>query len=142
LIIEVRLLGPGDLAVLERVAPDVFDGPIRPNRAAEFLADPRHHLAVALAGGEVVGFASGVHYVHPDKEPELWIAEVGVSPAHRRGGLATRLLGRLKALARELGCTQLWVLTERGNAAAVSLYHGSGGRESDDEAVLFSWQVS
>jgi aminoglycoside 6'-N-acetyltransferase I len=33
---------------VSRVAPGVFDDPINPARAAEFLADPRHHLAVAL----------------------------------------------------------------------------------------------
>ena len=27
---------------------------------------------------QIVGFASAVHYVHPDKPPELWINEMGV----------------------------------------------------------------
>jgi hypothetical protein len=34
---------------------------------------------MATAGDTVVGFASAVHYVHPDKAPELWINEVGVA---------------------------------------------------------------
>ena len=79
--IEIRVLRQGDEAVLANVAPEVFDNPIDPQMTAEFLADPRHHIAVAIDGGVVVGFASGVHYVHPDKRPELWINEVGVAPA-------------------------------------------------------------
>lgn len=63
----IRILGPADAAVLDRVAPQVFDNAVDPRRAAEFLADPRHHLAVALDADVVVGMASGVHYVHPDK---------------------------------------------------------------------------
>jgi aminoglycoside 6'-N-acetyltransferase I len=72
--IEIKLLGPHDAGVLKCIAPDVFDDPIDVRRAEEFLADPRHHLAVAVEDGLVVGFVSVVHYVHPDKSrPELWI---------------------------------------------------------------------
>ena len=78
--VAIRRIGPDDAAVLDRVADDVFDYPIDPRWTAEFLADRRHHLAVALDGDLVVGMASAVHYVHPDKPPELWINEVGVAP--------------------------------------------------------------
>jgi hypothetical protein len=76
--VEIRVLGAGDEAVLTRVAPDVFDHPINPSWAAEFLSDPRLHLVVALDKDTVVGFASGVHYLHPDKAPE---ASLGGSDA-------------------------------------------------------------
>lgn len=69
----VQILQRGDEHVLKSVAPDVFDHPIDEKHVAEFLADPPHHLAVAVNEGRVVGFASAVHYVHPDKPPELWI---------------------------------------------------------------------
>jgi len=70
------------------VTAEVFDNPINAEWTREFLADPRHHIAVAIDDGLVVGFASGVHYIHPDKPAELWINEVGVAPAHRRRGSA------------------------------------------------------
>jgi hypothetical protein len=43
----VRILGCNDTAVLDRVAQRVFDNPVDPCWAAEFLADMRHHLAVS-----------------------------------------------------------------------------------------------
>ena len=66
----VRVLTSSDAHVLSNVAPEVFDGPVDPRFTAEFFADPRHHLAVVLEGDLVVGMASGVHYLHPDKPPE------------------------------------------------------------------------
>jgi aminoglycoside 6'-N-acetyltransferase I len=90
--IEFRILGPADPAVLDRVANGVFDNAVQPALAREFLDDARHHLAVALDGGIVVGFVSGVHYVYPDKPTELWINEVAVAPTHLRRGLAQALL--------------------------------------------------
>lgn len=47
--IEIRVLVPGDEALLADTATDVFDNAVQPQLAAEFLADPRHHLVVARA---------------------------------------------------------------------------------------------
>ena len=140
--VAVRVLGPGDASVLDRVAPEVLDRGVRPDLAAEFLADPRHHIAVAVEDGAVVAFASGVHYVHPDKPAELWINEVGVSPAHRRRGLGAAVVGALLAEGRRLGCVNAWVLTDPGNAAAMSLYRSCGGVEAKGETVMFEFPLA
>jgi ribosomal protein S18 acetylase RimI-like enzyme len=141
--IEIRILGTHDAAVLEHVDPDVFDDPIDARRAAEFLADPRHHLAVAVDDGLVVGFVSAVHYVHPDKaRPELWINEVGVAETHRRRGLATRLLHAMFDVARRLGCAEAWVLTDRENTAAMRLYAAAGSTDLPTDHVMFTFRLS
>lgn len=139
--IEYRILGRDDAAALTRVAPDVFDDEVDPAFSAEFLQDPRHHLAVALDSGTVVGFAPGVHYVHPDKPPELWINEVGVAPSHRRRGLGRALLRTMFARARELGCREAWVLTSPANGAAVRLYESVGGSDMADAPVMFTFRL-
>ena len=129
----VRLLGPGDAAVLDRVAEGVFDNPIDPRWRAEFFADPRHHLAVAIDGDPVVGMASGVHYVHPDKPPELWVNEVGVAPAYRSRGIGRALLEALFQRGKELGCAEAWLGPSRRTPRARALHHqyGSGQRGCD-----------
>ena len=138
---RIDILAPSDVATLYDVVEDVFDHPVRQELVAEFLGDPRHHLAVAVEADRVVGFASAVHYVHPDKPPELWINEVGVAPAFRRKGLGQKLLRALFELGRELGCAEAWVLTERTNHAAAGLYSSLGGFEPPDETVMFSFRL-
>jgi ribosomal protein S18 acetylase RimI-like enzyme len=137
--VAIRILGPADQAVLARVLPGVFDNSVDQDLASEFLQDPRHHLAVALDGDEVVGFASGVHYVHPDKPPELWINEVAVAAPYQSRGIGKRLLGALFDIARSLGCAEAWVLTDPLNDRALSLYTAVGGHSS--EQVMFSFQL-
>ena len=124
--VEIRLLGPEDRKVLERVAPGVFDGPVQQRWTHEFLADGRHHLVVALDDGSVVGMASAVDYVHPDKAPQLFINEVGVAPSHQRRGIGRQLLDAMLAHGRTLGCTEAWLGTEETNVAARRLYEGAG----------------
>jgi ribosomal protein S18 acetylase RimI-like enzyme len=140
--IEVRLLRPGDEQVLRAVADDVFDDPLDSAATAAFLADPRHHLAVAIDDGVVVGFASAVVYVHPDKpQPELWINEVGVAESHRCRGVGKRLLQALFARGRELGCDEAWVLTDQSNTGARQLYAAAGGHAAPEPALLFAFQL-
>ena len=130
------MLGPGDAAVLGRVLPDVFDNAVDPRYAAEFFADPRHHLAVAQDGDVVVGMASALHYVHPDKPPEMYINEVGVAPAYRNRGIGRELLKALFTHGLTLGCTEAWLGTGKTNAAARRMYAAAGGREEDEETVI------
>ena len=139
---NIRMLGAADIATLDNVAPNVFDGAVRPELAAEFLADPRHHLAVAVnETGQVVGMASAMHYVHPDKPPQLFINEVGVSPAFHRQGIGKALMAALLARARELGCSEAWVATEPDNWAAQGLYASSGGVKNAVPFVMFTFPV-
>ena len=136
--VTICRLGPADSGVLDDVAGDVFDHPVDPALAREFLADPRHHLVVACAGSTVVGMATALHYVHPDKPAELWINEIGVAPAHRCRGIGTRLLEALLAHGRALGCREAWLGTEESNAAARRLYAKVRGREEAMVYVTFA----
>jgi GNAT superfamily N-acetyltransferase len=139
---EIRLLQPGDDDVLDTIGPEVFDSALDRQATNEFLRDPRHHIVVAIDGDAVVGFASAVHYVHPDKpSPELWINEVGVASTHRGRGIGKAVLATLLDHARHLGCVEAWVLTDRGNQAAMRLYESSGGSEARTDQVMFTFAL-
>jgi ribosomal protein S18 acetylase RimI-like enzyme len=140
--VDIRLLGPADGDVLANVAADVFDQPIDARWSRDFLADERHHLAVALDEGVVVGFTSAVHYVHPDKAPELWINEVGVAPTHQGRGIGRRLIGAILSRARALGCAEAWVATEATNGAAQRLYSGMGGVADRERFIMYTFYLS
>ena len=139
--VDIRILRASDEAVLARVGPHVFDDPIDPGATRRFLADPGHRIAVAIEGGTVVGFASAVLYVHPDKPaPELWINEVGVASTHRERGLGKLILHRLLEEARSLGCAEAWVITDRSNRPAMRLYASLGGTETPHEQVVLTFR--
>ena len=139
--IEVRVLRPGDEAVLQNIALNVFDNPVIPGLIVEFLHDDRHHIAVALDEDVVVGFASGVSYIHPDKPLELWINEVGIAPSHRRQGIGKRVIQALFEAGRVAGCHEAWVLTDRSNTAAIQLYKSISGTEAPDATTMYSFAL-
>jgi ribosomal protein S18 acetylase RimI-like enzyme len=139
--LDVALLGPGDAAVLGRVADDVFDHAVQPALAEAFLADPKNLLAVAIDDGVVVGMATGLLYLHPDKPLQCFVNEVGVAPRWHRQGLGARLVQVLLDAARVRGCQEAWVATEENNTPARALYRSLDGAEDSDHAVVYTWML-
>jgi aminoglycoside 6'-N-acetyltransferase I len=138
----IQILAKDDLSLLLNAAPDVFDNPVTETLAREFLDDPRHHIVAALMDGVIVGFASAVHYIHPDKPSELWINEVGVAPSYQGQGIAKAILKELLHLGRQLGCKNAWVLTDRGNEVANRLYRSIGGQIHLEETLMYEFEIS
>ena len=135
----IQTLSLPDLPLLLHPADGVFDNPVDEAFAREFLADPRHHIVVALSEGIVIGFASAVHYIHPDKPPELWINEVGVADAHQGKGVGKAIMNELLRLGKQLGCVNAWVLTDRSNEAANRLYKSVGGNIAEGDTVMYEF---
>jgi ribosomal protein S18 acetylase RimI-like enzyme len=119
---EVKRVGPGEEAIFDRIAPDVFDEPIHPERMRAYLRVPGHLMVLALEDGVVVGQCAAVVHKHPDKPDELYIDEVGTASTHLRRGVATAMMEEMFAWGRELGCKQSWLGTELDNVEANALY--------------------
>ena len=64
-------------------------------------------------------------------ETTLCVYEIEVVEAHRSRGIGGRLLRELRAIARERGIAEGFVLTYADNAAAMRLYASAGGTRSD-----------
>jgi len=127
--VEIRPVGPDDGGLFERVAPDVFDGPVVPARLAAYLASPGHLMVLAVRDGEVVGQVAAVIHRHPDMPDELYVDNLGVTPALHRHGIGRRLVEAVMEIGREHGCAEAWVATETGNRPARALYRRIGPKE-------------
>lgn len=96
---------------------------------------------VAISEGVIVGFASAVHYIHPDKPLELWINEVGVAPSHQKQEIAKAILKELLQLGRGLGCKNARLLTNRSNEPANHLYQSVGGQTGEEDTVMYEFAI-
>jgi ribosomal protein S18 acetylase RimI-like enzyme len=139
---DIRLLTAADAQVLSRVDEDVFDQPVKPELVRAFLANPANLLAVAVQEGMVIGMASAIAYVHPDKPLQLFINEVGVAAHAHRRGIGKRLVRALLERGKDLGCAEAWVATEVENTAARALYASLRGREDEKRAVVYTFDLS
>lgn len=129
-------------AAAVHLAADLFDSPPLAAATERFLAEPNHHLLCAYdESGRPIGMISGVETTHPDKGTEMFIYELGVAPAARLQGVATKLVEALAEIARRRGCYGMWVGTETGNTAAQATYRKAGANE-EAPFVLMSWDLT
>ena len=129
-----------NMEVLKDVADDVFDDRIDPERLRTYLAEKTHLLIVATMDNRVVGQAAAYIHHHPDQPSDLYIDNLGVTPAVQRRGIARRLIRELLAWGTSLGCAQAWIVTDNENAAARELYVSLGAEKRN--ILMFSYALS
>jgi [ribosomal protein S18]-alanine N-acetyltransferase len=134
---KIVRLGPGDEGLV-LAGTDLFDAAPTQDWTERFLASEGHHLFLALAGDEAIGFVSGVETTHPDKGTEMFLYELSVHPDHRNRGVGRALVAALAELARSRGCYGMWVLTDADNAPALAAYRGAGASEPE-ASVMLTW---
>lgn len=140
--VVIEFVTAANAGLLDRVDDDVFDHAVQPAFLAAFLANPANLLVVAIVEHEVVGMVSGITYAHPDKPLQLFMVEVGVSGRFHRRGIARRLIDAMLERGKALGCQEAWTATEVSNAPARALYAALGGKEDEEQAVVYVYDLT
>ena len=137
---ELVRLGPAELQLLRSLNAlfaEAFDDP------ASYAVEPpddawlkrwlaREHVIalVALREGEVVGGLVAYELEKFEKaRREIYIYDLAVAEAHRRQGVASALIERLRQIARARQAWVLFVQADRGDDPAIALYEKVGTRE-------------
>jgi aminoglycoside 3-N-acetyltransferase I len=97
---------------------------------AQLLARDTFIAVVAMRQGAVIGALTA--YVLPKFEQarsEIYIYDLAVAEAHRRTGVATAMIDRLRVLAAQRGAYVIFVQADHGDDAAIALYSKLGRRE-------------
>ena len=123
--LTIRSFREADRLPLGRLWAEVFpDDPPRnaPDRMIDRALGARPESIVvaeidgALVGAVIAGF-DGVRG---------WIYHLAVSPAHRRRGIATRLMRGAEATLRALGCPKINLQVRATNQSVVAFYQTLG----------------
>lgn len=137
---EVRLLGPGDAAVMEAVSTnfgEVFDEVEtycgnRPSATylRRLLGSDAFIALAALRDDDVLGGLAAYELRKFEQErSEIYIYDLAVAAACRRQGIATALVLKLKEIAATRGAYVVFVQADAGDEAAIALYDKLGTRE-------------
>ena len=94
------------------------------------LASGQFIALAVLKHGEVFGGLAAYELKKFERErSELYIYDLAVAAPHRRQGVATALISRLKLIARQRGAHVIFIQADFGDAPATALYTKLGVRE-------------
>ncbi len=95
------------------------------------LLNDRHFIALAALDGDTVvgGLAAYELPKFEQARSELYIYDLAVEESHRRRGVATSLISRLRAIGATRGAWVIFVQADPADAPAVALYAKLGARE-------------
>ena len=139
---DIRKLGPGDTQAYRQMMAlfaEVFaeDGgdaynvaPPDDDYVAARLADPMLILLTAWQGGAMVGALAAYELAkYEQARREIYIYDLAVRSAARRQGIATALIERTRAIARDQGAWTVFVQADYRDPPAIALYEKLGRRE-------------
>ena len=138
-LMEVRRMGPTDEALW--VATVAAMGDAAAADAGAFLADPDIVALSALDDGRPVGWAWGHRLRRPDGRWMLLLYEIDVVAEHRRRGVGTALVERMKQIGEDDDCVEMWLVTEADNEAALALYAATAGSWEDGPDRVVAWEL-
>ncbi len=121
--VELRKLELGDLDAIERIERISYPTPWSRSMFASELAKPSSLslAAVERETGELVGYLILSRYV------DAWhVMNVAVAPAHRRAGIARRLLAQLFEVTADDERRGYTLEVRVSNEGAIKLYEGLG----------------
>lgn len=131
--ITIRQLTPMDLPAMEAMNAmfgeafdeiDVYTAKRpRPAWLKRLLGNRQFIALAALKDGEVVGGLAAYELQKFEQErSEIYIYDLAVAAGHRRKGIATALIEKLKMLAASRGSSAIYVQADRPDIPAIALY--------------------
>ncbi len=112
--------------------PETYQGAVPRTEYLQVLLDRPHFIVVVALdeAGQVVGGLAAYQLDKFEQErSEIYIYDLAVTEAHRRRGIATGLINKLKEIARERGAYIIFVQADPGDIPAIKLYESLGTRE-------------
>jgi aminoglycoside 3-N-acetyltransferase I len=148
--LTVRRLTPNDVPLLRALnalfgeafgEPDTYGAEPPTDEYLGALLGNEHVVALVALVPE--GLAGGLVAYELDKferaRREMYIYDLAVAERHRRRGMATALIERLREIAAERGAWVVYVQADHGDEPAIALYEKLGKRE---EVLHFDIEVA
>ena len=114
---EYKVLEEQDLELMEDVLKDdnmIFNKDF----LNSFINDNNAYGFIAKENNNIVGFAYAYTLLRPDGKTMFYLHSIGMLPTYQNNGYGTKLMQFIKDYSISLGCSEMFVLTDKGNPRA------------------------
>lgn len=107
----------------------------------KFINDENTIGFIAKENNYVVGFAYGHKLLHPDGRVAFFLYSIGMSKDYKNQGYGTKLLAFIKDYVKNIGCFEMFVMTDKGNPRACHVYEKLGGKNDYEDEICYVYNL-
>jgi len=138
--LHIKRLYTAEKSLIREIFKKSGSRSIDPNPA--FFSNPNNILLIAYAEEVPCGYLYAYILANPVKRKnKMFLYSIDTFPKFRKKGVAKLLIASLKELAIKEDCEGIFLITQKNNTAAVTLYESSEGTRNSDEDLLFKFSL-
>ena len=133
---KYKLLEEKDIELMEEVLNDdnmIFNK----DYLKRFIDDKNSYGFIAKENNKVVGFAYAYTLVRPDGRTMFYLHSIGMLPNYQNNGYGTKLMEYIKEFSIKIGCSEMFVITDKGNPRACHVYEKLGGKNDYEDEIVY-----
>ena len=124
---EYKLLEKNDITLMADVLKD-DNMIVNKDYLENFVDDKNAYGFIAKEENKIVGFAYAYTLLRPDGKTMFYLHSIGMLPNYQNNGYGSILLEYIKNYSMKLGCSEMFVITDKGNQRACHVYEKLGGK--------------
>ena len=127
-----ELLCDADIPSIEEIVKGFMT--FGPEYVKKFLSEPQNIAFIAKLDGKTIGLIYGYMLTRMDeKGPQFFIYSVDIHADYQDKGYGTRFIRHVLDWAKENGCGESFVLTDKDNPRACRAYEKAGMTHSEND---------
>ena len=92
---------------------------------------------IAKDNDKVIGFAYGYVLLKPDGRKAFYFDSIDVMKDCQKNGVGTVMMKFVADYAKQIGCYEMFLVTNKSNVSACRCYEKSGGVKLSDDDVVY-----
>ena len=138
---EYKLLERNDIRLMADVLKD-DNMIVNKDYLENFVDDKNAYGFIAKEENKIVGFAYAYTLLRPDGKTMFYLHSIGMLPNYQNNGYGSKLLEFIKNYSMKLGCSEMFVITDKGNQRACHVYEKLGGKNDYEDEVVYVYDYS
>ena len=133
---EYKILEENDLELMKEVLKDdnmIFNLEYLNN----FINSQNAYGFIAKEENKIVGFAYAYTLLRPDGKMMFYLHSIGILPNYQNKGYGSKLLHFIKEYSKKIGCSEMFVITDKDNTRACNVYEKLGGKNDHDNEIVY-----
>lgn len=136
----LKRLNEADIELVAKMVLEFKETDINIEKTLDYLENRDNYLIGFIEDEKVVGFISAYSIQRYDgKGNMMYIHEVDIHENYRLKGIGSALINELKLVCKKESYMKMFVITNKSNTGAVSLYKSTDGKSYHNDDIVYTF---